>query len=576
MLRFLGYQKFGHGSHQLFISSAFASILFVAVGCKQASTESSAKNNASDSSDVTAGDQSNVEPDPVEPVVPPENLNAQGQIVLGDSGSSSTLQGSAASADAPEDGDTPQYNLTTESQRNQEIAVDWPEPQAVLFVSGQQHGYIEPCGCTGLENQKGGLIRRDTLLTGLRDRGWNVVPVDVGNQVRRIGRQATMKFQSTVDAFKLMDYKAATLGVDDLQLSGVELIQIAGTDGANQLPFISANVVVFDASFFPKYKIVESGGRKIGITGCLGSEYQSKLQNSDVEFIDPVASLRPVIDELEGEGCDFVVLLAHCSIEESASLAKAVPGIDLVVTSGGFGEPTLLPEEIDGSEALMVQVGTKGMWGGIVGLFDDPKTPIRYQKLAVSSQFEDSKRMLVQFANYQQKLKEIGLKDLGATAVSHPTGRQFVGSEACGDCHTTAHEIWEDSPHFHATDSIVAPNNDRGGIPRHHDPECISCHVTGWDPQGFQPYKTGWESLKKSELLAGSGCENCHGPGSEHVAAENGDIDVTRARLKELQQEMVLRLEDAEQQCRSCHDLDNSPEFDFASYWEEVKHYGKD
>lgn len=576
MLRFLSFHGYGRWSHQLVVSAAFASVLVVGNGCDSPSSDSTAQKNASDSADGNAGDDSNVHSDPAVPVISPENLNAQGQIVLGDSASQPAAVADLGPVDAPETGDTPQYNLTTESQRNQKIAVDWPEPQAVLFVSGQQHGYIEPCGCTGLENQKGGLIRRDTLLTSLRGRGWDVVPVDVGNQVRRNGRQATMKFQSTVDAFKLMDYKAATLGIDDLQLSGVELIQIAGTDGANQLPFISANVVVFDDSFFPKCKIVESGGRKIGITGCLGSEYQSELQNSDVEFIDPTAALRPVVDELKGEGCDFVVLLAHCSIEESAELAKAVPGFDLVVTSGGFGEPTLLPEEIDGSDALMVQVGTKGMWGGIVGLFDDPKTPIRYQKLAVSSQFEDSKRMLVQFANYQQKLKEAGLEALGATPMKHPTGRQYVGSEVCGDCHTTAHEIWEGSPHVHATDSLVAANNDRGGIPRHHDPECIACHVTGWQPKDFQPYKTGWESLEKSELLAGSGCENCHGPGSEHVAAENGDIDVTSDRLKELQQQMVLRLEDAEQQCRSCHDLDNSPDFDFSSYWEKVKHYGKD
>ncbi|GAB5403326.1 MAG: hypothetical protein Aurels2KO_15570 [Aureliella sp.] len=551
--------------HRILSSAALASILIASFGCDSApDTETIAQTpKQADIADSETGTNP--------PEVAPENLNEQGQIVLGDPATSNNAVETVAAK-----ADTPQYNLTTEAQRNQVIAADWPEPQAVLFLSGQQHGYIEPCGCTGLENQKGGLIRRDTLLTSLRDRGWDLVPLDVGNQVRRTGRQATMKFQSTVDGFKLMDYKAVTLGLDDLKLSGVELIQIAGTDGANELPFISANIVVFDESFFPKYKIIEAGGRKIGVTGILGAEYQSKLLSSDVEFTDPVTALRPVVDELKSEGCDFLVLLAHASIEESAKLAAEVDAFNLVVTAGGFGEPTLLPEEIPGSKAVMVQVGTKGMWGGIVGLFDDPKTPLRYQKIAISSQFEDSKRMLAQFANYQQRLKEAGLEGLGATPMKHQTGRQYVGSEVCGDCHTTAHDIWVDSPHIHATESIVAANNDRGGIPRHHDPECISCHVTGWDPKGYQPYATGWESLEKSELLAGSGCENCHGPGSEHVAAENGDIDVTSERLKELQQQMVLTLENAEARCRDCHDLDNSPEFDFASYWEEVKHYGKD
>src|SRR5688500_8018820 len=28
----------------------------------------------------------------------------------------------------------------------------WGKPTVALFITGQQLGYIEPCGCTGLEN----------------------------------------------------------------------------------------------------------------------------------------------------------------------------------------------------------------------------------------------------------------------------------------------------------------------------------------------------------------------------------------------------------------------------------------
>ena len=468
-------------------------------------------------------------------------------------------------------------NVATEAERNQKIALDWPSPQAVLFVSGQQHGYLEPCGCTGLEKQKGGLIRRDTLLTELRDRGWNLIPIDVGNQVRRVGRQPEIKFQSTVEAFKMMGYEAATLGVDDLNLSSVELIQTASSDDLNAGAFIATNVTILDPSFFPTHKIVESGGRKIGITAALGKEFAEAFEeNDDVEVSDPVDALKPIVQQLQSEGCDFLVLLAHASLEESAELAKAVPGFDLVVTAGGFGEPTLHPEPIDGTEAVMVQVGTKGMYGGIVGLFDDPQHPIRYQKIAISSQFKDSPRMLDQFADYQQQLKRAGFANLGISPIKHPSGNEFVGSESCGDCHTSAFEVWENSPHVHATDSIVAANNDRGGIPRHHDPECISCHATGWQPQRFYPYATGFISPEETELMMGSGCENCHGPGKAHVDAEYGDVEVDNDTLVKLREQMVLRLDQARDRCLECHDLDNSPEFDFDEYWDVVKHYGKD
>ena len=72
----------------------------------------------------------------------------------------------------------------------------WQRPEAALVITGQQYGYIEPCGCTGLANQKGGLARRDSMLQYLEnEQKWNVVPIDTGNLVRRIGPQAVIKFQ---------------------------------------------------------------------------------------------------------------------------------------------------------------------------------------------------------------------------------------------------------------------------------------------------------------------------------------------------------------------------------------------
>ena len=122
----------------------------------------------------------------------------------------------------------------------------------------------------------------------------------------------------------------------------------------------------------------------------------------------------------------------------------------------------------------------------------------------------------------------------------------------------------------------MKPPNTRGSIARHFDPECLSCHVTGWNPQDYFPYKSGYMSISETHLHT-NGCENCHGPGSEHVAIEDGDIDVTDERRDEVRASMRQTIEQAKNGgCYECHDIDNSPEFDFDEYWPQIEHKGVD
>ncbi len=477
----------------------------------------------------------------------------------------------------------PPIHVATEEERNQTIAPGWKDPWIVFFVTGRQSGYMEPCGCTGLENQKGGLMRRDSLLANIKSKGWNVIPIDSGDQVRSRGKQSEIKFARTAEAFSMMDYAAVGYGEEDLRLSQdtliFQLINVpTDSSGNSNALFVSANVSIFP-DLDTTHKIIRVGKRKIGITAVLGDERIANLKGHEdsMTFKPAKESLIAIKKKLDAEQCDYNVLIANASLEESRELAKEVPGFDLVVTAGGYGEPTYRPEEIAGTKSKMVQVGTKGMYAGLVGLFDDPNEPLRYQRLALSSQFEDSPRIVELFTKYQDQLKAEGMERLGKRPQNHPTLREFVGSEKCGECHTSAYDVWLNSAHAHATDSIVNPPE--RNIPRNFDPECISCHTTGWNPQEFFPYKTGFESLEASPLLVGNGCENCHGPGKNHVDAESGDIDATDEMLARLRQEMQLPLDKAHDKCLECHDIDNSPDFHatnaFEEYWEKIKH-GKD
>ncbi|MDZ4848740.1 MAG: multiheme c-type cytochrome [Pirellulaceae bacterium] len=470
--------------------------------------------------------------------------------------------------------------VATEAEKNQKVAENWSKPWACLFLTGRQHGYIEPCGCTGLENQKGGLNRRDTLLRSLEERGWDVIPIDTGDQVRRIGRQSEIKFARSAEALKLMNYRAVMYGIEELKLSSTELyLNLTDSSGAFESPFVAANISILEDDKPDRYKIVQVGQRKIAITGIIGDILAKELQNPDVTITPAAQSLKKVASAIQAEKCDFNILIAHTTLEDSRELAQLAPIFDLVITSGGFGEPLYKPEPIPNTKAVMLQVGVKGMYAGVVGLYDNAAEPIKYQRLALSSQFEDSTRMMELFARYQKELEQSGLADLGLRPFLHSSTREFVGTEKCGECHTTAFEKWEQTPHAHATDSIVSPPG-RGDVARHFDPECISCHVTGWNPQGFYPYTSGYLSLEKTPQMVGSGCENCHGPGAQHAAAESGDIEVSKEMLVKLREEMRLPLTAAKDKCLECHDIDNSPSFHeeggFEKFWAQVEHIGKD
>ncbi len=487
--------------------------------------------------------------------------------------------GSAVATEKAADDETVAAAASEPLVEQPELYEGWGQPELVLFVTGQQKGYIEPCGCAGLANQKGGLARRHTLVRQLKAKGWPLVVLDAGNQVRRFGRQAELKFQITVEGLKTIGYDAIGFGEHDLGLSVGEVAAATMAMDDQGSPFVCANAAVLDRSLTPRFHILDAGGKKIGVTSVLGTAEQKEVTSGEIVLQPVVESLKEVVPQLTEAKCDLYVLLAHASLDESRQLARQFPEFDVIVSSGGLGDPTYEPEAIEGSKAILVQVGVKGMFAGVIGVFADAERRLRYQRVPLDASYADSPEMLDLLKAYQDQLKITGLEGLGVKPLPHASGNKFVGSQACADCHTKAFAIWQETPHAHATDTLVHPG-ERSHIERHFDPECLSCHVTGWNPQNFFPYQSGYLSLEETPALVANGCENCHGPGSAHVAAELGDVEATDEMLKTLRSAMRLPLNKAEEKCRECHDLDNDPDFHkegaFDKYWPKVEHKGLD
>jgi hypothetical protein len=462
-------------------------------------------------------------------------------------------------------------------KENGEIFVGWLPPKLALAITGRQDGYLEPCGCAGLDRMKGGLSRRLSMFEKLRnERGWPVVAVDVGGLINGFGPQADLKFQTTLNAVQAMKYDAIALGKTELQFSVGELLY--GGFGEENL-FISANAALRE--FTPEFswyptRVVEAGGVRLGITSIVGKKWQREIHNDDVVVADPEEKLAEAVPALEKK-CDVLVLLAHATKEESVELAGQFPQFDVVVTAGGPAEPPKDPQYFAGSKTMLIEVGEKGMNAVVLGFYDDPAQPIRYQRVPLDSRFPQSEYVKKLMGQYQEGLKDLGLKGLGVSVVPYPGGEllgRFVGSKECQSCHEESYKVWKKSGHAKAWQTLLEADP-----PRNFDPECIGCHVVGWSPQNYRPFVSGYLSEEKTPHLVDVGCETCHGPGERHVAAEMGSDFDLQEKLREAavitleeSQQAVSRAISDKQPCMNCHDLDNSPDFDFETYWLKIEH----
>src|ERR1700685_860668 len=92
----------------------------------------------------------------------------------------------------------------------------WAKPTLAIVFSGEQHGYMEPCGCS--LTQSGGLSRRADCLRQIAARGWQCTALDFGGLVRKDNEQNKLKFQVMLAALNELGYKAMGLGTEELQL----------------------------------------------------------------------------------------------------------------------------------------------------------------------------------------------------------------------------------------------------------------------------------------------------------------------------------------------------------------------
>jgi len=311
------------------------------------------------------------------------------------------------------------------------------------------------------------------------------------------------------------------------------------------LPFTNANVRDAQTGelILPEYIIVARNGIKYGIVSVLDPAMKIITMTSgdpDLTVADPVATLRDLIPRLRQEA-QCIVLLGHMGEQNTEPLLKELGGIDISVT--GHTYRSLQSERVLNGTAMFAAT-YEGRFIGRANLFVEEGTGrvmgIDVAVTSLDDKVDSAPEVQAKVDAYKAELVEFRAAKREAYPRTLGSGKEsFLGDRSCMSCHEDAWQAYTSSKHRSAFASI----RNKG---QSNEPECLSCHTTGY------MYKNGYDE-KQPVNLQNVQCEACHGYGSQH--ARDG--------------KWVAQAKDS---CVVCHDKKNSPEFDYAEYWDQIKH----
>lgn len=252
---------------------------------------------------------------------------------------------------------------------------------ALLLVhTNDTHSCIEPLNpllADTAQADKGGYLRRATLLSELRQTDPDLLLVDAGDFSQGSAFYSLYRGDVEVGLMNLMRYDAATIGNHEFDFG---LDNMARIFRIAQFPIVCCN---YDFTGTPveglvkPYTIIRRAGLKIGIIG-VSPQLEGLVAAhtcEGVKFLDPIESVQRVADRLRNvERCDLIVCLSHLGWQiaglSDEELIPATRNIDIVI--GGhshtyFANPQIL-KNLDGMPVPDNQMGKNARYVGTLRL----------------------------------------------------------------------------------------------------------------------------------------------------------------------------------------------------------------
>ena len=397
-----------------------------------------------------------------------------------------------------------------------------PPTPWVLVVAGDADGYLSPCGCTA--PMTGGVKRRATAVKQLAAHA-KVVLIDVGGLGGSSGRQSEMKAETSAQLAAQSDAAAVHLTDRDAALGRGTVAAVAQLSEGRLVSTSLPEGAIEGVKPYAERGPFLIGGA-VARTAVLGEALGASP-------LTPETAARRLIVEAKRRKKAPVLMLAD-DLAGARALATRVPGLSAIVYRSA-GDPPGRPTRVGGT--TLVSPGEKGKH--LIRLAYDGKSFGGYTPIRLDPGFKDDPDATRVYAAYLRRVDRANLLDQVPRAPSDP----FAGTERCGTCHAKAHEVWSKSKHRVALDTLEHEGHAR-------DPDCVSCHVVGLEKEG------GFRSRLQTPDLAHVGCESCHGAGAKHAA------DPKSFRFPKV----------TDAACLPCHRPEQSPNFNFQTYWKKIAH----
>lgn len=410
------------------------------------------------------------------------------------------------------------------------------DPREIMIVyTGNLLAELKPCGCAKEEDQ-GGIERRMQYLKDMRDKHPHLLLVDTGDQFKEPTRQGKLKAETLLIATEKMQYDAIALGDRDM-VYGLEFLK-----EHPKIPWISGNLMI-DQFELTRSKVKSfSNGLKVGILSI--ADPSLFYNHIGLKVTDPKLTTLNLITQMrKSEEPDLIVLLTHAERQEALTYLD-LDGVDIVINGHIATESDVIDmRPIRKNKKLFVQSSSRGQKMGELRVqFDlEGNKSVKHNIVKLDSSVKFDPEMVKLYEKYNEKVEAMFFE----TLASKRNGRNnsvFGGDELCSNCHSVEHEIWSNSGHGRAYDTLRKIN-------KAFDPECLVCHVVGFNLPG------GFISEVDTPELKNVQCEVCHGPGRNHALTPQAGFG-----------------NKATEACKKCHVKNHSPRFNYAEYWPRIKH----